>query len=106
MIFRAPATSANLGPAFDAAAVAFDLWNELEVTDGEGVEIEGEGAGELAADETNLAVRAYGLLADPAGKRFRFRNRIRLVHFTLDRTVRVPDLTASLDRVTNVVRGH
>lgn len=33
-------------------------------------------------------------------------NRIRLVHFTLDRTVRVPDLTASLDRVTNVVRGH
>ena len=41
MIFRAPATSANLGPAFDAAAVAFDLWNELEVTDGHGVEIHG-----------------------------------------------------------------
>lgn len=33
-------------------------------------------------------------------------NRIRLVHLTLDRTVRVPDLTVSLDRVTNVVRGH
>jgi homoserine kinase len=78
VVFRAPATSANLGPAFDAAAVALDLWNELEVTDGHGVEIEGEGAGELADDETNLAVRAYGLLADPAGKRFRFRNRIPL----------------------------
>ncbi|HET8741359.1 MAG TPA: hypothetical protein VFM41_01960 [Gaiella sp.] len=78
MIVRAPATSANLGPAFDAAAVALDLWNELEVTDGEGVEIEGEGAGELPADETNLAVRAYALLADPAGKRFRFVNRIPL----------------------------
>lgn len=78
MIVRAPATSANLGPGFDAAAVALDLWNELELTDGDGVDVEGEGAGELAADETNLAVRAYALLADPAGKRFRFTNRIPL----------------------------
>jgi homoserine kinase len=75
---RAPATSANLGPAFDAAAVALDLWNELEVTDGDGVVIEGEGAQELARDAGNLAVRAYALLADPAGKRFRFVNRIPL----------------------------
>ena len=78
MIVRAPATSANLGPGFDAAAVALDLWNDLELTDGDGVAVEGEGAGELAADETNLAVRAYALLADPAGKRFRFTNRIPL----------------------------
>jgi len=78
MIVRAPATSANVGPAFDCAAVALDLWNELEVTDGDGVAVEGEGAGELAEDASNLAVRAYALLADPAGKRFRFRNRIPL----------------------------
>jgi len=78
VIVRAPATSANLGPVFDAAAVALDLWNELEVTDGEGVELAGEGEGELPADESNLAVRAYALLADPAGKRFRFENRIPL----------------------------
>lgn len=78
MIFRAPATSANLGPAFDCAAVALGLWNELEVTGGEGVVVEGEGAGELPADEANLAVRAYALLADPAGRRFRFTNRIPL----------------------------
>jgi len=78
VIVRAPATSANLGPGFDTAAVALDLWNELEVTDGEGVEVTGEGAGELAADATNLAVRAYTLLADPAGRRFRFTNRIPL----------------------------
>lgn len=78
MIVRAPATSANLGPGFDAAAVALDLWNELEVTEGEGVVVEGEGAGELPADATNLAVRAYALRADPAGKRFRFVNRIPL----------------------------
>jgi homoserine kinase len=76
--FRAPATSANLGPAFDCAAVALTLWNELEVTDGEGVTIEGEGEGELPGDETNLAVRAYALLESPAGKAFRFRNRIPL----------------------------
>ncbi len=78
MIVRAPATSANLGPCFDCAAVAFDLWNELEVTDGEGVVVEGEGAGELAEDGSNLAVRAYALLADPSAKSFRFRNRIPL----------------------------
>ena len=78
MNVRAPATSANIGAGFDAAAVAFDLWNELEVTDGDGVVVEGEGAGELAADHSNLAVRAYALLADPAGKRFHFVNRIPL----------------------------
>jgi homoserine kinase len=78
VIVRAPATSANLGPGFDCAGVALDLWNELELTDGEGVVVEGEGAGELPEDETNLAVRAYALLDDPAGKRFRFTNRIPL----------------------------
>jgi homoserine kinase len=78
MIARAPATTANLGPGFDCAAAALDLWNELEVTDGDGVAVEGAGAGELPEDETNLAVRAYALLADPAGKRFRFVNRIPL----------------------------
>ena len=77
-IVRAPASSANLGPGFDCAAVALDLWNELEVTEGEGVIVEGEGAGELPADGTNLAVRAFALLADPAGKRFRCTNRIPL----------------------------
>ena len=78
MVVRAPATSANLGPGFDCAAVALDLWNELEVTDGDGVVVEGEGAGELPPDETNLAVQAFALLSDPSGKRFRFVNRIPL----------------------------
>ena len=70
--------SANLGPGFDCAAVALDLWNELEVTEGDGVVVEGEGEGELPEDESNLAVRAYALVAPPAGKRFRFLNRIPL----------------------------
>src|SRR5712691_1953848 len=78
MKVRAPATSANLGPGFDCAALALDLWNELEVTEGAGVVVEGEGAGELPEDETNLAVRAYALVATTVGKRFRFVNRIPL----------------------------
>lgn len=82
MIVRAPATSANLGPGFDCAGVALDLWNELEIGDGTpgtaSVEMEGEGAGELPEDESNLVVRAYALLASPHGKRFRMRNRIPL----------------------------
>jgi homoserine kinase len=78
VIVRAPATSANLGPGFDCAGVALELWNEVEVTEGEGVVVEGEGAGELPEDETNLVVRAYSLLAGPADRRFRFVNRIPL----------------------------
>jgi homoserine kinase len=42
------------------------------------VEIEGEGAGELPEDESNLVVRAYALLAPPVGRRFRLYNRIPL----------------------------
>ncbi len=78
MILRAPASSANLGPGFDCVAVALDLWNELEITDGSGVEVEGVGAGEIPADSTNLGVKAYAKLADPVGKHFRFVNRIPL----------------------------
>jgi homoserine kinase len=78
MVVSAPATSANLGPCFDCAAVALELWNELEVTEGDGVEVEGEGAGELPESPHNLAVRAYALAGSPAGKRFRFLNRIPL----------------------------
>jgi homoserine kinase len=82
VIVRAPATSANLGPLFDCAGIALELWNELEVTDVEAselvVEIEGEGSGELPEDEANLVVRAFSLLCSPHGKRFRLRNAIPL----------------------------
>lgn len=78
MRFRAPATSANLGPGFDAAAVALDLWNELVVEPGDGIEIEGEGADELPRDATHLTLRAFALLAPVDGRRFSFVNRIPL----------------------------
>jgi homoserine kinase len=62
---RAPATSANLGPGFDVAGVALDLWNELEVGDGDG-----------PVDEEHLGVRAFARFASPAGRSFSFTDRI------------------------------
>jgi homoserine kinase len=73
---RAPATTSNLGPGFDCAGVALDLWNELEVESGEGVEVEGEGADEAPASVEHLGLRAFSLLAPVEGRRFRFVNRI------------------------------
>jgi homoserine kinase len=81
MRFVAPASSANLGPAFDSAAAALDLWNELTVeaaVDGPVVEVEGEGATELPHDASHLALRAFALFAPVDGYRFSFNNRIPL----------------------------
>jgi homoserine kinase len=81
MIARAPATTANLGPSFDCAGAALDLWNELTleaVSAGVAIEIEGEGASELPRDETHLTLRAFSLLAPTEGYRFSFVNRIPL----------------------------
>ncbi len=75
---RAPASTANLGPGFDCAAAALDLWNELVVGDGDGVAVEGEGADGLPHDATHLSLRAFALFAPPEGRRFRFVNRIPL----------------------------
>lgn len=76
---RAPASTANLGPGFDAAAAALDLWNSIEVVDGPfAIEITGTGADELPRDATHLSLRAFALLADPGGFSFRFVNRIPL----------------------------
>src|SRR5207244_7836158 len=76
----APATTANLGPAFDCAAAALELWNELELEEGPpGIEVRGEGAAEIEPDlETHLGVRAFALVAPVDGKRFVFTNRIPL----------------------------
>lgn len=57
-----PASSANLGPAFDSAGLALAIYDELiaMVTDDEGVlvEIAGEGEGQLPLDESHLVVRS------------------------------------------------
>ncbi|HJQ49733.1 MAG TPA: homoserine kinase [Gaiellaceae bacterium] len=62
--FRAPATTANLGPGFDVAGAALDLWNELELTEGGG------------ADESHLGVRAFSTFASPGEWSFEWRSRI------------------------------
>ena len=62
---RAPATTANVGPGFDCAAIALDLWNEVELEPGEG-----------GADRGHLGVSAFARLASPAGWRFRWTDRI------------------------------
>ena len=57
---RVPATSANLGPGFDAFGLALDLCDEVRaevVTDGMTVRVEGEGAGRVPSDERHLVLR-------------------------------------------------
>ena len=59
---RVPATSANLGPAFDCAGLALSCHDELEFAlagDGLSVEVTGVGAGELPTDGSHLVVRAF-----------------------------------------------
>ena len=64
-----PATVANLGPGFDAMALALDLVNSVQLdTDGPpAVTVEGEGAGELPADHSNLILRTIAHLAAEVG---------------------------------------
>lgn len=58
MLARAPASSANLGPGFDAVALALSLYVEVEVLDAPSLTVRliGEGA-DLPTDATNLAVQ-------------------------------------------------
>lgn len=64
-----PASSANLGPGFDAFAVALDLRLVAVTCEREQrrVVAEGEGAGELSADESNLVWRALAAYCRHAG---------------------------------------
>jgi homoserine kinase len=66
---RAPATSANLGPAFDAAGIALDWWDELEVRPApvDGIQLSGEQAELLPTGRDNLIRVAMRRLAEAAG---------------------------------------
>ncbi len=57
---RVPATSANLGPGFDALGLALDLWNALSLVacDKDSLAVAGEGAEELANASTTIAHEA------------------------------------------------
>jgi Homoserine kinase len=89
---RVPATSANLGPGFDALGLALGLHDEIEASLFEPesgahgtsvrIRIEGEGAGELDEGEDHLIVRTMRVAFDrmgvpqPRGIRLRCVNRI------------------------------
>jgi homoserine kinase len=78
----APATSANLGPGFDCLGLALDLGNAVVIRRRPGplaVRVTGEGAGELAEDESNLVCRALAAGLDSLdGLEIECRNRIPL----------------------------
>jgi homoserine kinase len=67
---RVPATSANLGPGFDAFGLALTLYDDLVVTpcgSGVTVEVTGCGEGEVPLDETHLVVRSIRAGLDALG---------------------------------------
>jgi homoserine kinase len=69
-VVRAPASSANLGPGFDALGLALSLHDVAVVrVTGGGVDIEvsGEGSGTVAAGEAHLVVRAMRAAFDVLG---------------------------------------
>ncbi|RME87376.1 MAG: homoserine kinase, partial [Anaerolineae bacterium] len=69
---KVPATTANLGPGFDALGLALNLWNEAIFTpraDGRiTLTVEGEGAERLPRDERNAIAQAAWQVCDVVGK--------------------------------------
>lgn len=68
---RVPASSANLGPGFDALGMALQLYNTLTVRladAGVRVQVEGEGAGTLEGGAENLVYQAISRLYREAGR--------------------------------------
>jgi homoserine kinase len=68
---RVPATSANLGPGFDALGLALSLHDEVEArvtAGGLSIEVTGEGAGLAEAGENHLIVTAMRAAFDDLGR--------------------------------------
>jgi homoserine kinase len=74
---RVPGSSANLGPGFDAMAAALSVHMELEVSEDGSFSVQSEVDG-LAADESNLCVRAFADLHPTDGLEFRISSDIPL----------------------------
>lgn len=66
---KAPASSANLGPGFDALGLALDLWNEVEFDLGAVCDIQLAGSGaDLLHGRENLTLTAMEVLASEHGR--------------------------------------
>jgi homoserine kinase len=70
---RVPATSANLGPGFDALGLALALYNEVTAQESRSVTVavQGEGAGRLPTNEHNVVARGVQLAYEAAGRSFK-----------------------------------
>jgi homoserine kinase len=70
---RVPATSANLGPGFDALGLALALYNEVTAAEADGVSvtIEGDGAGRFPAGDDNVVARGVRQAYQAAGRPFK-----------------------------------
>jgi homoserine kinase len=69
---RVPATVANLGPGYDSLGAAIRMHLEIEIEprrDSIEIVVEGEGADQLPADETNLVIRSMNTFFDHVGRR-------------------------------------
>lgn len=69
---RVPATVANLGPGYDSLGAAIRMHLEIEIEprrDSIEISVEGEGAEQLPADETNLVIRSMNTFFDHVGRR-------------------------------------
>ncbi|MFD2768280.1 homoserine kinase [Micromonospora eburnea] len=67
---RVPATSANLGPGFDALGLALGMYDDVAAevtTGGVRVTVTGEGAGELPEDDRHLVVASMRAAFDVLG---------------------------------------
>jgi homoserine kinase len=69
---RVPATSANLGPGFDALGLALALHNDVVACEADRVtvRIDGEGEGQLPSGPDNVVARGVRLAYDAAGRPF------------------------------------
>jgi len=67
---RVPATSANLGPGFDALGIACTLYNEMTLTlmhePGLEISVRGEGASHIPGDERNIVWKSVQYLLHKA----------------------------------------
>ena len=70
---RVPASSANLGPGFDALALALALYNEAEIEESDrvSVTVHGEGAGRLDTGSANVVARGAAMAFEAVGRVFR-----------------------------------
>jgi len=67
---RVPATSANLGPGYDAVGLALGLYDAVEariIPDGVAIEVSGAGEATAAAGEDHLVIRAMRAAFGAAG---------------------------------------